>query len=518
MSLADELLADLEEGEEEQDIYDVNMDKDIEDVDDIDEESNKKQYKDSVFNIAKLWDSDQLKSVMIQIEEKIKQQEDMGFEMSAQSFEGIIENHHEYQLIVEANNLAVEIENEINVIHKYIRDVYTKRFPELESLIPTPLEYILTVKELGNDLEKSKSSSELQKILTHATIMVVSVTASTTQGTLLEDNEFKQVDDACDLAINLNDAKMKILHFVESRMMFIAPNLTFIVGSTCAAKLMGGAGGLSKLSKIPSANFMVIGAQKKILSGFSSTALNPHLGYIFMSPIVQSAPPDLRRKLCRLVGNKCALASRVDSFHQNRNGLIGQQYVDLIKRYLDKLQEPPAVKQIKPLPAPTEGPKKRRGGRKYRKMKERFGLTEMRKQANRMTFAHIEDDAYQEDLGFSLGNLASQSTGKIRAAQVDNKTQVKISKTLQKHIHKQNAHWKSGASQTPSLSGGRTTIRHGSSVKTNSTVCGTASSIAFTPLQGLEIVNPLAAEKMMDDSSAKYFSQKSGFINLNKKS
>ena len=39
--------------------------------------------------------------------------------------------------------------------------------------------------ELGNRIEKSKQSELLQEILTPATIMVVSVTASTTQGWVL---------------------------------------------------------------------------------------------------------------------------------------------------------------------------------------------------------------------------------------------------------------------------------------------------------------------------------------------
>ena len=90
--------------------------------------------------------------------------------------------HHRYKLIVEANNLTVEIDNEINVIHKFIRDKYLKRFPELESLVPNALDYIRTVRELGNHVERAKNNEVLQKFLTTATIMVVSVSASTTQG------------------------------------------------------------------------------------------------------------------------------------------------------------------------------------------------------------------------------------------------------------------------------------------------------------------------------------------------
>lgn len=45
-----------------------------------------------------------------------------------------------------------------------------------------PQEYMMTVRELGNDLDKAKNNEALQQYLTQATIMVVSVTASTTQG------------------------------------------------------------------------------------------------------------------------------------------------------------------------------------------------------------------------------------------------------------------------------------------------------------------------------------------------
>lgn len=45
--------------------------------------------------------------------------------------------------------------------------------------------------------------------------------------------------------------------YVESRMVFIAPNLTNIVGASTAAKLIGIAGGLTALSKMPSCNVQV---------------------------------------------------------------------------------------------------------------------------------------------------------------------------------------------------------------------------------------------------------------------
>lgn len=50
---------------------------------------------------------------------------------------------------------------------------------------------------------------------------------------------------------------LQILSFVESRMASIAPNLSLVVGSEIAAKLMGLAGGLHALSRMPACNVQV---------------------------------------------------------------------------------------------------------------------------------------------------------------------------------------------------------------------------------------------------------------------
>ncbi len=50
----------------------------------------------------------------------------------------MLEDSPEYHLIVKANNIAVDVDNEVMVVHKFIRDHYSPRFPELETLIPSP--------------------------------------------------------------------------------------------------------------------------------------------------------------------------------------------------------------------------------------------------------------------------------------------------------------------------------------------------------------------------------------------
>lgn len=492
MSLADELLADLEEAGEDELDESLDLKAEIEDVEDIIMDVDTNQ--DSVRSIAKLLDSNHLKETLSKMaQSKVKDK---------LVLTGTVEQDPEYMLVVQANNLTVDIDNEINIIHKFVRDKYSKRFPELESLVTIPLEYIMSVKALGNDLDEAKNNQTLTEILTSATIMVVSVTASTTQGLSLTQEELDTIVEACDMAVALNEYKQKILEYVESRMSFIAPNLSIIVGAATAAKLMGVAGGLTSLAKMPACNVLVLGTQRRTLSGFSSTAIMPHTGFIYYSPIVQDTPPDLHKKAARLVAAKCSLAARVDACHESLDGRMGDVFREDIEKKLDKLQEPPPVKQVKALPAPIDQQRKKRGGKRVRKQKERLGMSEMRKQANRMSFGEIEEDAYQEDLGFSKGNVGKGGTGRIRGPQIDEKTTVRISKKLQKTVQRAQVY---GMRTT---FGGKSTIR--------GAVSGFASSVAFTPLQGLEITNPGAAEKRQDDASQKYFSAKSGFLSLTK--
>ncbi|CAH1170424.1 unnamed protein product [Phaedon cochleariae] len=496
MSLADELLADLEENDHDE------LDEPMEAENEVEEEDEKPDIKEilleqdttqihSVRELCKLRDSEKLMKIITEINKYVSKLR------RAVDIVGPVESDPEYQLIVEANNIAQDVDNEIVTVHKFVRDKYQKRFPELDSLVVSPLEYVRTVKELGNDLDQAKNNEVLQQFLTQATIMVVSVTASTTQGTLLTKYEKEQIDEACDMAMDLNNFKLQIYEYVESRMAFIAPNISVILGASIAAKILGIAGGLTRLSKIPACNVLLLGQQKKSLSGFSQTTMLPHTGFVFYSEIVQNTPPDMRRKAARLVATKCTLAARVDACHESADGRVGRQLRDEIERKLDKLQEPPPVKFVRPLPKPIDQSKKKRGGKRVRKTKERYAMTEFRKHANRMNFADIEDDAYQEDLGYTRGTIGKAGTGRIRLPQVDEKTKVRISKTLQKNLQKQQI-W-----------GGSTTVKK--------QISGTASSVAFTPLQGLEIVNPQAAEVKVNEGNAKYFSNTSGFLKLDKK-
>ena len=378
--------------EEEED----NMEEDDDDLDMLAEDPSDPQAASGLLTSARM------STLMERLENAMGEEGDGGAED---------EDSAEYDLIVNCNEMVIECDNEIEAIAKTIRDAYAKRFPELDSLILNPLDYARVVLKLGNEIEMTEV--DLTGILPSATIMVVTVTASTTTGTPLPEAVLGTVNESCEQVLTLSDNKQKMLAFVESRMSTVAPNLSNLVGTQVAAKLLGAAGGLNKLASLPSTVLQILGTKKRALGGMSTVAQVQHCGFIQYCDIVQNTPPNLRPKVIRLVAGKCSLAARCDTYQDKEGGSIGQRFKDEIEVKATKLQEPPPPKVTKALPVPPESSGKRRGGRRVRKMKERYGMSQMRQLSNRVRFGQEEDTTSDGLLG--VGMLGKgQQTGKVR--------------------------------------------------------------------------------------------------------
>ncbi|KAJ7368127.1 hypothetical protein DFH08DRAFT_15150 [Mycena albidolilacea] len=393
----------------------------------------------------------------------------------------------EYTLIVQANNLSVDVDNEILVVHKFIRDHYAPKFPELEQLVVDPAMYIRSVRALANEDDPTKV--DLSGILPAAIIMSVVVTATTTSGKTLSEAEWTAVQRACDLADRLEEARKKIFMYVSSRMNVLAPNLSAIVGTTTAAKLLGVAGGLGALAKMPACNVHLLGAQRKITAGFSTATQRRHTGFIFQSELVGQTPPEYQLKVQRTVGAKSVLAARMDLERQRRDGAYGESLRDKIEKHIDRLAAPPPSKVTKALPIPGDGPKKRRGGKRARKAKEAYAQTELRKLQNRMVFGEAEEEVGAFDQTKGMGMIGATS-GSVRAGLGESKSRAKMSK----------------ANKLRTAALNRSALLGGSQPSSSSSVSsGTATSLSVTPAQGFELTNRSAAAQRVKEANERWF-------------
>lgn len=434
---------------------------------------------------------------------------------------GNIEDNPEYKLLTQSNTLSTSIDGEIILVHKFVRDHYSVRFPELETLIQNPLEYAKAVAIIGNGpMENIRAISEskdnmvgqsLKQVLDGPSLMVVTVEATTTAGQPLSEAELAAVRRACEMVLSLDRAKETLTKYVESRMSMFAPNLTVLIGARTAAQLLNYAGGITGLAKTPACNIPPLGSKKNTAAtGLATNVGIRHQGFLYNNDIIQGVQTDLKVQAMRILSAKIVLAARIDQAHESPTGEQGISLFDQVEKRINKLSEAPPNKGVRALPAPDDKPARKRGGRRARKAKEATAMTDLRKAQNRMAFGKEEAEVGFGDSTKGMGMIGAEGDGRIRTQQIDQRTRAKLSK--------KNPGW-GGATPAGGVGGTATSLRGfgggagpgnmsllksaglraagvGSGLKTQvGNTGGTASTIAFTPVQGLELVDPKMREE-----------------------
>ncbi|KAI1010100.1 hypothetical protein LB504_012373 [Fusarium proliferatum] len=420
---------------------------------------------------------------------------------------GNIEDHPEYHLLTQSNSLSTQIDGEVVLVHKFIRDHYSTRFPELERLVTTPIEYAKVVAIIGNGPLDSESIKALQtstdnplgitlkSVLDGPSLMIVTVEATTSKGHEMTPDELERVYKACDMVIALSKAKQTLAEYVQSRMNIFAPNLTALVGSLTAAQLLNAAGGLTGLSKTPACNIASWGSKKKH-SGLATNIGVRQQGYLYNSEMIRGIPTDLKKQALRIVSAKLVLAARVDRTHSSPDGSTGEELKSACLERLEKLTEPPPNKGQRALPVPDDKPSRKRGGRRARKAKEALAMTDLRKQQNRMAFGKEE-----REVGYGtgestvgMGMIGQSNDGRIRSTQIDQRTRAKLSAKSKGWGGNSTvggaASSIGGFGQASNIDLRGRGLRASGVGSTIGSATGTASSLSFTPVQGLELVDP----------------------------
>mmetsp|Transcript_60191 Transcript_60191/g.141728 ORF Transcript_60191/g.141728 Transcript_60191/m.141728 type:complete len:517 (-) Transcript_60191:196-1746(-) len=482
-SLTDQYLADLDdlddsEGDDdavdnETAEQDVEMDEDKE----FDEEGAEMSAEKELSALTKLYGSAKLEDHMKAIHRSLGRAAPAPYTP---------EHAEDYDLVCKSNDFVYDLEQEAIALTTYVRQAYAPRFPELEALIQNPMDYVRTVRKIGNEMDTT--NVDLTGVLPSATVMVVSVTATTTTGKPLPPEQLEKVMTACEQVLHLDGTRAEILAYIESRMAILAPNLTAIVGAAVAAQMMALAGGLQELSRMPSCNVQMMGSKRKVQNGMSTAALGVRAGVITQCPVVVSSPGEFKKKAVRLVSAKCTLAARVDASNESPFGDVGNALKEKIEEALAKVMEPPPQKKHKALPVPDEKPKKKRGGKRARAIKEKYAQSEMMKQASRIQFGVQEEEVFggtDETKGLgSLGKLVHG--GRLRV-------QKKEVKLLNQKARERNG-------LTSAVKG----QHHGliSSVVMNSTTGMVFEAMAS---DGTGTVTPLRTSAMAQKASSKYF-------------
>lgn len=263
----------------------------------------------------------------------------------------------DHQTIVKCNKELSNLEEELGRAHSELALAYRPKFPELEELLPNYMQYKNAVRTIWNEMDLTNVNDELNKILNSNQIITLSVAGSTTSGRLLTEEELNNVDEAASYIEQLLEIQNELVSFVEQSMASLAPSICALIGSSSAARLLGLAGGLAELTKIPACNLQVIGQVKQNAAsraGFSRAATEQHAGILAQCELISIAPKREQKKALKALASKLALAARFDFVNvdsgRKRSASAGLKFRQELQEKFEKWHEPDKGPTMKALP------------------------------------------------------------------------------------------------------------------------------------------------------------------------
>lgn len=345
-----------------------------------------------------------------------------------------------------------EINDYIQIIYTRLLLLYREILPELSEIIKSKNEFIkcISLFEDRPDLSKLNNLDFLSKadIITLSTILTT--TSNKNKYEIQKDNQ--EIKSLCSSYFDINNIIQMFYSVLDSIVIHICPNLSQLVGSYFAMKLIVYSGGIDKLVVTPACNIQVFGKIED---------LKNKKGFLYYTQFVQNETEEVYKiKALRKISNKSALAVRCDysrllsmknelnSFQsqiditnnymnidndnddrKNKDGKFGKSYFtdyytnqdkeiitnnqeqnkllfnfkDQIQDKIHKLKTIKEKPTIKPLPKPEDKPRKKRGGRKLRKYKQDNKMSKTMKEKMRLKFNdysnEVNDYLYNNEFG-----------------------------------------------------------------------------------------------------------------------
>lgn len=342
----------------------------------------------------------------------------------------------EFKFLMQISEIPTLIHDEISLIHRYVKTHYKLVFAELESLVPNPVDYCRVVLLVGQELAGIRDKeSKLQEVVSSSKVLAISMAALENFARLLYLNEsdMAHIRKACEICIELNGFIKELSDFVSQKLSKFAPNVNNLIGPVVTSQLLISVGSLRQLALTPACNLPSFGV-KDLLSQLNTRSnFVRATGYLYYSELVMGLPPEIIKQALRIISAKIILAARIDLSGSKPDGSLGSSYLEEVKTKIDKLLTPPDRTAPKALPVPKEQKSKKRGGRRFRKMKERTQMSEIRKAQNKMEFGREETavvDAFGEEVGLGLSK-------QIDGVRANRNTDARMSKAMVSRLNQQ---------------------------------------------------------------------------------
>ena len=91
---------------------------------------------------------------------------------------------------------------------------------------------------------------------------------------------------------------------------------------------------MTNLAKAPASTVQILGAEKALFRALKTKGNTPKYGLIYHSTFIGRADAKNKGRISRYLANKCAIATRIDSFADEPSSIYGQKLRDQVEERL----------------------------------------------------------------------------------------------------------------------------------------------------------------------------------------
>ena len=91
---------------------------------------------------------------------------------------------------------------------------------------------------------------------------------------------------------------------------------------------------MTNLAKAPASTVQILGAEKALFRALKTKGNTPKYGLIYHSTFIGRADAKNKGRISRYLANKCAIATRIDSFADEPSSVYGQKLRDQVEERL----------------------------------------------------------------------------------------------------------------------------------------------------------------------------------------
>lgn len=240
--------------------------------------------------------------------------------------------------VIQGINALDEGDNVINRISSIVREWYGLHFPELDNIVDSINAYSQIV--LAGKRENLTEQIYKDVGFPDNKVEMLSVVQERSKGGQISDANLAIIQGLAKQIIQLHELRKTLENHIEIQMENIAPNLSAILGTAVAARILARAGSLKKLATMPASTIQVLGAEKALFRSLRTGSQPPKHGILFQHPLVHAAPRWQRGKIARAIASKAAIAARVDVFGEGRNQTLLDKLNLRVKEISERYKEP----------------------------------------------------------------------------------------------------------------------------------------------------------------------------------